>query len=219
MLFLLATPEYNNVQSNTTKVKVHLRSGVAEILEQHRDLMGKIDNNIVEIETNFENKLEKIWFVLQDAVFSESDVHPGLFHLAQGHDGAFEFSLDGAVKIHLFGELTSSEICAIKQFKTDPAGFGQSRRGHLDAQLIETFGRDLDRGSVIGQTKLNAHFAQTVDHRTGVFAGHVLEQRFEALFFVFPGANQDARDEQDGDDTDDDALPHGQPQPQFPDLF
>ena len=73
MLFLLATPEYNNVQSNTTKVKVHLRTGVAEILEQHRDLMGKIENNIVEIETNFENKLEKIWFVLQDAVFIVSN--------------------------------------------------------------------------------------------------------------------------------------------------
>ena len=77
MLFLLATPEYNNVQSNTTKVKVHLRSGVAEILEQHRDLMGKIDNNIVEIETNFENKLEKIWFVLQDAVFIVSNQKAG----------------------------------------------------------------------------------------------------------------------------------------------
>lgn len=73
MLFLLATPEYNNVQSNTTKVRVHLRSGIAEIFEQHQDLMGKVDNNIVEIETNFENKLEKIWFVLQDAVFIVSN--------------------------------------------------------------------------------------------------------------------------------------------------
>ena len=71
MLFLLATPEYNNVQSNTTKVRVHLRSGIAEIFEQHQDLMGKFDNNI--IETNFENKLEKIWFVLQDAVFIVSN--------------------------------------------------------------------------------------------------------------------------------------------------
>ena len=35
--------------------------------------MGKVDNNIVEIETNFENKLEKIWFVLQDAVFIVSN--------------------------------------------------------------------------------------------------------------------------------------------------
>ena len=73
MLFLLATPEYNNVQSNTTKVRVHLRSGIAEIFEQHQDLMGKVDNNIVEIETDFENKLEKIWFVLQDAVFIVSN--------------------------------------------------------------------------------------------------------------------------------------------------
>ena len=73
MQFLLATPEYNNVQSNTTKVRVHLRSGVAEILEQHQDLMGKVDNNIVEVETNFENKIEKLWFVLQDAVFIVSN--------------------------------------------------------------------------------------------------------------------------------------------------
>jgi archaellum component FlaC len=73
MLFLLATPEYNNLQSNTTKVKVHLRNGVAEILDQHQDLMGKVENNLIEIETNFENRLEKILFVLQDAVFIVSN--------------------------------------------------------------------------------------------------------------------------------------------------
>lgn len=65
MLFFLATPEYNNVQSNTTKVKVYLKNGVAEILDQHQDLMGRVDNNIVEIESN----LEKSLFILQDAVF------------------------------------------------------------------------------------------------------------------------------------------------------
>jgi hypothetical protein len=69
MLFLLNTPEYTNVQSNTTKVKVHLKNGVAEILDLHQDLMGRVENNIVEIETNFENKIEKNLFVLQDAVF------------------------------------------------------------------------------------------------------------------------------------------------------
>jgi F0F1-type ATP synthase epsilon subunit len=73
MLFLLATPEYNNVQSNTTKVRVHLRNGVAEIFEQHQDLMGKVDNNIIEIETEFENRKEKSIFVLQDAVFIVSN--------------------------------------------------------------------------------------------------------------------------------------------------
>ena len=73
MLFLLATPEYNKIQSNTTKVRVHLRNGVAEIFDQHQDLMGKIDNNILEVETNFENKVEKLLFVLQDAVFIVSN--------------------------------------------------------------------------------------------------------------------------------------------------
>jgi len=73
MLFLLSTPEYTNLQSNTTKVKVHLRNGVAEVFDKHQDLMGRIDNNIVEIETNFENRLEKSLFVLQDAVFIVSN--------------------------------------------------------------------------------------------------------------------------------------------------
>jgi hypothetical protein len=73
MLFLLATPEYNNVQANTTKVRVHLRSGVAEIFDQHQDLMGKVENNLIEIETNFENRLEKFLFILQDAVFVVSN--------------------------------------------------------------------------------------------------------------------------------------------------
>jgi hypothetical protein len=35
--------------------------------------MGKIDNNILEVETNFENKIEKLLFVLQDAVFIVSN--------------------------------------------------------------------------------------------------------------------------------------------------
>jgi len=73
MLFLLATPEYNKVQSNTTKVKVHLRNGIAEIFDQHQDLMGKVENNLLEIETNFENKLEKLLYILQDAVFVVSN--------------------------------------------------------------------------------------------------------------------------------------------------
>jgi len=73
MLFLLATPEYTNVQSNTTKVRVYLRNGVAEVFDQHEDLMGKVENNLLEVETNFENKIEKLLFILQDAVFIVSN--------------------------------------------------------------------------------------------------------------------------------------------------
>lgn len=73
MLFFLSAAEYNNVQNNTTKVKVHLTGGIAEILDQHQDLMGRIDNNIIEVETFFENRLEKMLFVLQEAVFVVSN--------------------------------------------------------------------------------------------------------------------------------------------------
>lgn len=69
MQFFLSTPEYNKLQSNTTKVKVHLRNGIAEILNQHEDLIGKVESNLVEIESNFENKFEKSIFALQEAIF------------------------------------------------------------------------------------------------------------------------------------------------------
>lgn len=73
MLFLLATPEYTNAQSNVTKIRVHLRTGVAEIFDQHQDLMGKIENNLIEIETNFEGKVDKTILIVQDAVFIVSN--------------------------------------------------------------------------------------------------------------------------------------------------
>jgi F0F1-type ATP synthase epsilon subunit len=77
MQFLLSTPEYNNIQSNVTKVRVHLRNGIAEIYEQHQDLMGKVDNNIVEIESLLDNRIEKFLFVLQDAIFLVSNQELG----------------------------------------------------------------------------------------------------------------------------------------------
>jgi len=86
MLFLLATSEYNNVQLYTTKVRVHLRNGVAEIFNQHQDLMGKVENNLVEIETNFENKIERFSFILQDAVFIVSN---------QGLEGTLDYKGTG----------------------------------------------------------------------------------------------------------------------------
>ncbi|MCR9073244.1 MAG: hypothetical protein NXI18_16175 [Alphaproteobacteria bacterium] len=73
MLFLLSTPEYTTTQKNATRVKVHLRNGVAEIYDKHQDLMGKVENNFVEVETVFENKSEKFVFIVQEGVFVVSN--------------------------------------------------------------------------------------------------------------------------------------------------
>jgi F0F1-type ATP synthase epsilon subunit len=121
MLFLLATSEYNNVQLNTTKVRVHLRNGVAEIFNQHQDLMGKVENNLVEIETNFENKVEKFSFILQDAVFIVSN---------QGLEGTLDYKGTGvyvyAKKVReVTSNLSIDEIS--KQY--------EQKKGELDTQL------------------------------------------------------------------------------------
>jgi len=69
MQFSLATPEDSKkVLSSVSKVKAHLTTGIVEILDKHQDLLGKISINIVEIESNEENKNEKLKFILQDAL-------------------------------------------------------------------------------------------------------------------------------------------------------
>jgi len=73
MFFFLSSAQYITNQENTTKIKVHLRNGVAEILNNHQDLLGLVENNLVEIESNFENKVEKFSFIVQDAVFLVSN--------------------------------------------------------------------------------------------------------------------------------------------------
>ena len=121
MLFLLATSEYNNVQLNTTKVRVHLRNGVAEIFNQHQDLMGTVENNLVEIETNFENKIERFSFILQDAVFIVSN---------QGLEGTLDYKGTGvyvyAKKVReVTSNLSIDEIS--KQY--------EQRKAELDIQM------------------------------------------------------------------------------------
>lgn len=69
MKFFIGTPDYNKVFENTVRVKAYLRTGPAEIYENHQDLLGKIKNNLLEIDTITDGKTEKHMFVVQEAVF------------------------------------------------------------------------------------------------------------------------------------------------------
>jgi F0F1-type ATP synthase epsilon subunit len=69
MKFILSSPDYNITLENIKKIKVNLRSGVAEIYEKHQDLLGKINNNIIEVERTIENRVEKLFYVIQDGIF------------------------------------------------------------------------------------------------------------------------------------------------------
>lgn len=69
MQFSLATPEDNKkVLSNATKVKVHLTTGIVEILDKHQDLLGKVSIDILEVENNDDNKAEKLKYILQEGL-------------------------------------------------------------------------------------------------------------------------------------------------------
>ena len=69
MKFSLATPEdTKKVLANATKVKAHLTTGIVEILDKHQDLLGQVSINLLEVESNDDNKSEKFKFILQDGV-------------------------------------------------------------------------------------------------------------------------------------------------------
>lgn len=69
MKFFIGTPDYNRVFENTTRVKAYLRTGAAEIYESHQDLLGKIKNNLLEIDTVVDGKTQTYVYVIQEAVF------------------------------------------------------------------------------------------------------------------------------------------------------
>lgn len=69
MKFFIGTPEYNRIFENTTRVKAYLRSGPAEIYESHQDLLGKIKNNLLEIDTITDGKTERYTYLVQEGVF------------------------------------------------------------------------------------------------------------------------------------------------------
>ena len=69
MQFLLSTPEDNKkLLSNATKVKIHLTTGIVEILEKHQNLLGRVSLDLLEIESNQENKRENLKFLLQEGL-------------------------------------------------------------------------------------------------------------------------------------------------------
>ena len=73
MFVSIATPEYTGMKANSLKVRAALTSGVLEVYEKHQDLIGKINNNFLEIEHLVENKVVSSCYVLQDAIFIVSN--------------------------------------------------------------------------------------------------------------------------------------------------
>jgi hypothetical protein len=71
MKFILLSPETSFTSSNCGKVKANLTTGIVEILDQHQVLIGRIVNQLVEYESVIqgENKLEKRYFAIKNAIF------------------------------------------------------------------------------------------------------------------------------------------------------
>jgi hypothetical protein len=68
MHFFLSSSNENKGQTSVTKVRIFLRTGIVEILEQHQNLIGQIANDIIEVETTFEGVVSKELYVVRNGV-------------------------------------------------------------------------------------------------------------------------------------------------------
>ena len=68
MHFFLSSSSENKGQTSVTKVRIFLRTGIVEILEQHQNLIGQIENDIVEVETTFEGVVTRELYVIRNGV-------------------------------------------------------------------------------------------------------------------------------------------------------
>ena len=73
-------------------------------------------------------------------ILGQRQMNARRLHFADGHHGAFQLAFNRAMIIDLFGELASAEIGFVEQLKSDAAGFGQPRRGHLQAHFGDFVG-------------------------------------------------------------------------------
>jgi len=71
MTLTLASGEFTRTFPSLLSVNVCLRNGSAQILPKHQDLIGKVENNILELEV--ENEPDKTKMFLQDGIFLVSN--------------------------------------------------------------------------------------------------------------------------------------------------
>jgi hypothetical protein len=72
MYLILVGTGYDQIYPNVGKVKLHLTSGLAEVLNNHEEMVGEIRKNFVEIETSSEGtglKNEKFLYFIQEGAF------------------------------------------------------------------------------------------------------------------------------------------------------
>lgn len=69
MFFLFYGPSSIEGQTNIVKVRAVLKTGIIEIYPGHQDLIGKVDNNLVEVYRSIDNNtIIKTILLVQDAI-------------------------------------------------------------------------------------------------------------------------------------------------------
>jgi hypothetical protein len=146
-------------------------------------------------------------------------MNAGLFHLVDGHHGAFQLSLDRAAKIDMFGEVGGAEGCLVKQLETDMAAFGQAGIGHFQAQFRDPLFGHQDCSPVPGQAVFHAELFQLLEYLSGVLRTEPGVNWLESPFFLPLDELLDSDSGGQSDREDEDSLLRGKRLNQLGGLF
>lgn len=118
MYFTLSAPEVNKMLKNTLCVKVFLRNGAAQIYPEHQDLIGKVENNLIEVQaSNLDNKIEKFRYFLKDAVLLVSSKSLGSKDRNQTLDEKMGVSIYATKAYELNSELSKEKAAKLWEEK------------------------------------------------------------------------------------------------------
>ncbi len=81
------------------------------------------------------------------------------------------------MEVDLFGEVAGAEVGLVEDFESDPAAFGDSGGGELEAEFADLGGRDEDGGTAVADAVRDAGFADLGEDEAGVFGSEVGVER------------------------------------------
>jgi hypothetical protein len=83
MRCLLFAPGHAVLLGQVRKVRANLESGVIEIYEGHQELVGTINNKLLEVHMEEENSNVKVFYVIQEGIVTVSDIDIPLYSMEE----------------------------------------------------------------------------------------------------------------------------------------
>src|SRR4029077_15240456 len=97
-------------------------------------------------------------------------------------------------------KIGDAEVGLVEDLESNSPGLRKTESRHFETQFWNSFLRDQQRGSVLGNPVIDAGLFELLDHRAGVFGRKGRIERTHSALALTARARHDASSHSDGDD-------------------